>query len=225
MWIYLFSTSKNYPDPAAEIQLLAEVSAAGHEAFLKLSAKDDAPLKRGRPGESVLLCTREEGIWAVHADARLTGPAIRGQTPDSVLSLYGDTGDLHWWRALTDVRVFDGPISPAELGAEEKSLPRSGQAYIVRVRLDSPDPLVRQDPGYGLRNGDSSAMVGLAMGDYRVVRESSEDVTTDEQGRIFRMTGERVEEPGLEPEMILRGLADQASGRMTSLQELRARRR
>jgi hypothetical protein len=58
----------------------------------------------------------------------------------------------------------------------------------------------------------------------RIVRESSEDVTIDVEGRIFRFDGSQITEPGLEPEKILRGLEEVASGRMISLAELRARR-
>lgn len=202
MWLYLFTSNEIYPDSAEEIRSLAELAAGGREAFLKLSDRDDAPLKRAKAGERVLLCFRSEGIWKVQAEAQMAGPAIRGLTPASVFSIYGQTGDRHWWRALSEVRVFKAPIAPSNFGVEERFLPSSGRAYVIRVMGD----------------------LALDPSDILIVRECSEDVTIDEQGRIFRYNGEEIIEPGLEPETILGALADVASGRMVSNDDLRAGR-
>jgi hypothetical protein len=58
----------------------------------------------------------------------------------------------------------------------------------------------------------------------RIVKESSEDVTIDEQGRFFRLSGEQVTRKGLEPDSILKSLAAAAAGKVVSLDDIRARR-
>jgi hypothetical protein len=50
-------------------------------------------------------------------------------------------------------------------------------------------------------------------------------VTIDAEGRIFLETGEQVVIPGLEPEKVLEGLADDAAGRGRPLREIMAERR
>jgi hypothetical protein len=49
-------------------------------------------------------------------------------------------------------------------------------------------------------------------------------VTIDDEGRIFLDTGEQVVIPGLEPEKVLEGLADDAAGRGRPLREIIAER-
>lgn len=49
-------------------------------------------------------------------------------------------------------------------------------------------------------------------------------VRIDEQGRIFAMSGGRLEMPGLEPEAILQGLADADSGQLVPLDRIAADR-
>lgn len=44
---------------------------------------------------------------------------------------------------------------------------------------------------------------------------TTEPVTIDDQGRIFREDGSRVIAPGLEPEKVLRAVADDEAGRGT----------
>jgi hypothetical protein len=56
-------------------------------------------------------------------------------------------------------------------------------------------------------------MVGVSMG-VRPVR-------IDERGRIFELSGERFVMPGLEPENVLAGLADEQAGRTRSLKAIR----
>jgi hypothetical protein len=50
----------------------------------------------------------------------------------------------------------------------------------------------------------------------------SEPVTVDAEGRIFRADGTQFVMPGLEPEKVLRGLADLEAGRGRSLAEIKA---
>src|SRR5262245_17780361 len=100
MWFYLFGRNERYPYPAGEIHTIAKLDQTGEDVFLKLSARDDAPLKDAAEGESVYLCTREEGRWAIRGEAEVTGPPMRGATPPSMVPLYGAAGDRHWWRRL-----------------------------------------------------------------------------------------------------------------------------
>ena len=75
MWFYLFGRNDRYPDPTGEIDLLAKLDERGEEVFLKLSARDDAPLKNAVEGERVYLCTREEGRWSIRGEAEVSRPA------------------------------------------------------------------------------------------------------------------------------------------------------
>jgi hypothetical protein len=133
MWFYLFGRNDRYPDPTDEIDLLAKLDERGEEVFLKLSARDDAPLKNAAEGELVYLCTREEGRWSIRGEAEVSGPPIRGATPLSMVPLYGSIDDRHWWRRLERVRRYEEPRSAAELGLEEDTLPAVGQAHVIRV--------------------------------------------------------------------------------------------
>jgi hypothetical protein len=133
MWFYLFGRNDRYPDPAGEIDLLAELDGRGEEVFLKLSARDDAPLKNAVEGELVYLCTREQGRWSIRGEAEVSGPPIRGATPPSMVPLYGPIDHHHWWRRLGRVRLYEEPRSAADLGLEEGALPAVGQAHVIRV--------------------------------------------------------------------------------------------
>ncbi len=133
MWFYLFGVNDRNPDPAGEIDTLAKLGQTGTDVFLKLSARDDAPLKDAAEGECVYLCTREEGRWTIRGEGEVTGPPVRGATPPSMVPLYGADGDRHWWRRLERLRKYDSPRSPADLGLEEEVLPPVGQAHVVRI--------------------------------------------------------------------------------------------
>jgi hypothetical protein len=133
MWFYLFGRNDRYPDPTGVIDLLAKLDERGEEVFLKLSARDDAPLKNAVEGERVYLCTREEGRWSIRGEAEVSGPPIRGATPPSMVPLYGPIDSHHWWRRLERVRLYEEPRSAADLGLEEDTLPTVGQAHVIRV--------------------------------------------------------------------------------------------
>ena len=133
MWFYLFGRNDRYPDPTGEIHLLAKLDERGEEVFLKLSARDDDPLKNAAEGERVYLCTREEGRWSIRGEAEVRGRPIRGATPPSMVPLYGPIDDRHWWRRLERVRLYEEPRSAADLGLEEGALPTVGQAHVIRV--------------------------------------------------------------------------------------------
>jgi hypothetical protein len=148
MWLYLFGRNDRYPDPTGEIDLLAELDERGEEVFLKLSARDDAPLKNAVEGERVYLCTREEGRWSIRGEAEVSGPPIRGATPPSMVPLYGLIDHHHWWRRLGRVRLYEEPRSAADLGLEEDTLPAVGQAHVIRVA--------------GGRNGTAAGRLGGA---------------------------------------------------------------
>jgi hypothetical protein len=133
VWFYLFGSNDRYPDPADEIDTLAKLDERGEEVFLKLSARDDAPLKGAVEGEFVYLCTREGGRWSILGESEVIGPPIRGATPDSVVPLYGPGGEPHWWRRLEHIRLYETPRSVADLGVEEDVLPPAGQAHVIHV--------------------------------------------------------------------------------------------
>jgi len=155
VWFYLFGRNDRYPDPAGEIDTLAKLDETGKDVYLKLSARDDAPLKNAAEGECVYLCTREGGRWTICGAAEVAGPPVRGATPPSMVPLYGAEGDRHWWRRLERIRKYESPRSAADLGLEEEVLPAVGQAHVIRIagrlngtgtdRLspESPSPLER----------------------------------------------------------------------------------
>jgi hypothetical protein len=78
MWFYLFGKNGAFRNPLSEISALAELANSGKAVYLKLSARDDAPLKTACEGETVYLCTRIGGRWLVHGEAVLTGSPVRG---------------------------------------------------------------------------------------------------------------------------------------------------
>jgi len=133
VWFYLFGRNDRYPDPLAEIDQLAILGERGEDAFLKLSARDDAPLKNAAEGEVIYLCTRDEGRWSILGEAGVIGPPIRGATPPSMVQLYGPVEGRHWWRRLERIRVYESPKTGADLGLEEGDLPSRGQAHVIRV--------------------------------------------------------------------------------------------
>lgn len=133
MWFYLFGKNENYPEPVSEIKKLAALDQAGELVYLKLSSRDDAPMKNAQEGETVYLSTRQHGLWRVHGAAILAGASERGETPDSMLSLYGASDRPHWWRRLEAVRLYEEPKFETELGLEEGTLPAEGQAHVVHV--------------------------------------------------------------------------------------------
>jgi hypothetical protein len=56
-------------------------------------------------------------------------------------------------------------------------------------------------------------------------RQDPRPVRLDASGRIFEVTGERFEMPGLEPEAILQALADEQAGRLYPLKQIIADRK
>ena len=135
MWFYLFASNKKYPDPEFEIKSLAQLDEGGKPVYLKLSSRDDAPMKNAREGEIVYLCTRRDGRWLVHGAAVLVGDPERGGTPESLSSIYGSTDQPTWWRRLQSVTVYQEPKRETDLGLDEGTLPATGQAHVIHVEL------------------------------------------------------------------------------------------
>jgi hypothetical protein len=52
------------------------------------------------------------------------------------------------------------------------------------------------------------------------LRPEIRPVRVDEKGRIFEMSGEQLEVPGLSPEDVLEGIADVKAGRVRPLKEI-----
>ena len=134
MWFYLFRQNGNNPDPSLEIKALGELSIAGKDVYLKLSASSDAPLKNAEAGEILYLCTRVRGQWLVHAETVLTGLCVRGGVPESMSGLYRSTDSKHSWRRLGVVRIHAEPKSEVDLGLPEGTLPATGQAHVIHVK-------------------------------------------------------------------------------------------
>jgi hypothetical protein len=133
MWFYLFSKNGKYPDPSLEIKALAELSNSGKDVYLKLSARNDAPLKNAQEGETLYLCTRVRGRWFVHGETVVTGPPLRGGVPESISCLYGSTERRHWWRRLGEVHILQSPKGEVDLGLPEGTLPSAGRSHVIRV--------------------------------------------------------------------------------------------
>lgn len=133
MWFYLFTTHDQFPDPLEEIDALAALDEEGQEAFLRLSPRPDAPLRGAAPGERVHLCTRTGGAWSIWGHGHVEGPARQGETPPSVLPVYGPAAAGQWWRQLAGIVLYDHPRGETEVGLAAGSLPRQGQAYVVRL--------------------------------------------------------------------------------------------
>jgi hypothetical protein len=133
VWFYLFARNDRYADPAGEIDTLAKLDEGGEDVFLKLSDRDDAPLRDAAEGECVYLCTREGGRWSIRGEAEVIGPPIRGAPPPSMVPLHGPVGDQHWWRRLERIQLYEAPKSAVALGLEEDVLPPAGQAQVIRV--------------------------------------------------------------------------------------------
>ena len=72
-----------------------------------------------------------------------------------------------------------------------------------------------------LRNADAPLAVLIRDAEFR---DPLRSVEIDESGRIFEMTGERFNMPGLEPANILDALDDERFGRVRSLKEIIAAR-
>ncbi len=132
MWFYLFTSNASYPDPLDEIGALAGLDREGVATFLKLSSRDDAPLKGAEEGEPVCLCTREDGRWLIHGRAEVVERPFRGATPPAMVPIYGATKG-RWWRQLARVQLFDEPKSETDLGLAEGTLPTKGRAHVKHV--------------------------------------------------------------------------------------------
>jgi hypothetical protein len=135
MWFYLFARNGKYPDPLLEIRALAELSNSGKDVYLKLSARNDAPLKNAKEGETVYLCTRVGGRWFVYGESVVAGLPQRGRVPESMRCLYASTDRQHWWRRLGPIHVHPNPKSEVDLGLVEGTLPAAGQAHVIRVQF------------------------------------------------------------------------------------------
>jgi hypothetical protein len=135
MWFYLFASHEKYPEPESEIKSLAELDEGGERVYLKLSSRDDAPMKNAQEGETVYLCTRQDGRWRVHGDAVLVGDPERGGTPESMSSIYGTTDQPNWWKRLQRVTLYQEPKGETDLGLDEGTLPATGQAHVIHVEL------------------------------------------------------------------------------------------
>ena len=176
MWFYLFGRSEKYPDPSSEIKSLADLDRMGDRVYLKLSTRNDAPLKNAEEGDTVFLCTREHGRWLVHGDAVMVGAPTRGETPKSMSSVYGTTGRRNWWRRLRQVSIYPRPKGERDLGLAAGTLPAEGQAHVVHV----------QGAGNGAqtRSGPDSAPSPLA----------SLTQVMDEAWEAGRLTPEEIDE-------------------------------
>jgi hypothetical protein len=145
MWFYLFGRNGKYPDPSMEITALADLSITGKDVYLKLSARNDAPLKNAEEGETLYLCTRVGGRWFVHGETVLTGPPVRGGVPESMSCVYGSTEGRHWWRRLGAVRIHTIPKGERDLGLPNGTLPAKGQAHVIRVQAPATTTDLRRE--------------------------------------------------------------------------------
>lgn len=59
----------------------------------------------------------------------------------------------------------------------------------------------------------------------RPARPNPRPIRVDEEGRLFEMTGEPIIVPGLEPDKVKKGMADDAAGRTRPLSEIIAQRK
>jgi len=88
-WIYRFTTNDEYPDPLEEIDALCNLDANDEPTFLLLANRAFPPLTRASCGEMVGLCTSEGNRLTLHGTAVFAGDSIRGDTPSSVVPMYG----------------------------------------------------------------------------------------------------------------------------------------
>jgi len=176
MWFYLFASNKKYPDPEFEIKSLAQRDKGGELVYLKLSSRDDAPMKNAHEGEIVYLCTRRDGRWLVHGDAVLVGDPERGGTPGSISSIYGSIEQPTWWRRLQSVTVYQEPKGETDLGLDEGTLPSTGQAHVIHVEAAG-----NGKPSGPVSNPSESALAKLTQ----IMDEAWED---------GRLTPEKIEE-------------------------------
>ena len=205
MWLYLLATDDDGPGPLDAIAALKASEDRGETPLLALSPREDAPWKGGEVGEGVLLGTRSGGVWSIHASSKIASPA----------TLVGAREDSPGWRlALAEVRPFDPPRRGADFGIVEAALPDRGQALAWHF----PRGLAAR------ADGSASEEEGTAR-HARVVRESSEAVSIDERGNLYRDDGTRLDLPGFGPEAVLRGLSDVKHGRVVPLETIRGRRR
>ncbi len=183
MWFYLFASNQKYPDPEFEIKSLAELDEGGELVYLKLSSRDDAPMKNAEEGETVFLCTRRDGRWLVHGNAVLVGDPERGGTPESISCIYGPTDQPTWWRRLEGVTVYQEPKGEVDLGLDEGTLPATGQAHVIHVKVagNGKPPGPESDPS-------ESALARLTQ----IMDEAWEDgrLTPEEIERAVRQSRE-----------------------------------
>ena len=135
-WIYRLSRNDRYPDPMAEVRALAEVSAAGGQAFLLLSDRPHPALagRDVRRGEPIYLATSGDqegsGGLLVRAAGRV-GTLHHGSTPASVGGIYGER-EGRYFREVVDLATFGPePVSARVLGlsAEMEATLLRGQAH------------------------------------------------------------------------------------------------
>ncbi|MHB1556448.1 MAG: hypothetical protein ACYC61_03090 [Isosphaeraceae bacterium] len=133
MWLYLFAHGEFGPAARREVETFARLAERGDAVFLQLSVCEDGSFEHAAEGEQVYLCTRDEGRLAVRGEATLAGQCVRGESPPSMVPLYGSGDRGHWWRRLEAVRFYDVPREAADLGLDAAALPATGPAHVIRV--------------------------------------------------------------------------------------------
>jgi hypothetical protein len=183
LWFYLFSRSPRHPDPQREIVALAALGCGGEAVYLKLVDRPDPPLEKAAPGDRVYLCTREGGHWLVHGQADVAEEPFRGAAPSSMRTLYGASGEGHWWCRLSHLDRYEAPRPAGELGLREDALPAGGQAFVVRVEepARSGSPPVVAEPDNPLAR--LTAIMDEAWDAGRVTPEAIEAAIRDHRAR------------------------------------------
>ncbi|MHB1556453.1 MAG: hypothetical protein ACYC61_03115 [Isosphaeraceae bacterium] len=133
VWLYLFAGDESDHAAQREVETFAQLAGRGDAVFLRLSVAEDARFEDAPEGEQVYLCTRNEDRLVIRGEAALAGQPVRGESPPSMIPLYGSRDHGHWWRRLKAVRFYDAPREAADLGLDAGALPATGETHVVRV--------------------------------------------------------------------------------------------
>ena len=132
-WVYRFSVNSRYPNPVEEIDALCTLDDSGEQVFLLLASGKAPPMSVAMPGDVVWLCTAVKPRLILQGSGVVAGPCVRGETPPSVVPLYGHQAGRTFCHLRELKRHTGHPMPEAIVSARDQETFLYGQAVVKRL--------------------------------------------------------------------------------------------
>jgi hypothetical protein len=132
-WLYRFTSNDDYPDPVEEIDALCTLDANDEPTYLLLANRSSPPLSGSSCGDVVGLCTSRSNRLILHGTAVVAGECVRGDTPLTVIPVYGYLTGRFFLQLKDLERLPSDELPAATLSHSDQEAFLNGQSFVKRL--------------------------------------------------------------------------------------------